>query len=193
MNRKQLLVFLVLLVIYALCAFLTYALFGDQLATAVGVPMPDLGVSNAVLGLANAGIILVLYGILGLVGYWFARKLDLPGIFSEDGNWRRWALIPLGLGALCGLVLIGGDLIFAPTNDFGSPINHRSKSNLQSCPPFQPSILPPFDHCSSSPNISSTSSMVCSSLNSHPSVRAASKVASLRVKSSLRMTRPSSA
>jgi membrane protease YdiL (CAAX protease family) len=119
MDRKQLIVFLVLLVVYALCAFLTYALFGDQLATAAGVPMPDLGVSNAVLGLANAGIILVLYGILGLVGYGFARKLELPGIFSEGGNWRRWALIPLGLGALCGLVLIGGDLIFAPINDFG--------------------------------------------------------------------------
>ena len=119
MNRKQLIVFLVLLVVYALCAFLTYALFTDQLAAVAGVPMPDMGVSNAVVGLANAGIVFVLYGILGLAGYWFARKLELPGIFSEDGNWRRWALIPFVLGALCGLVLILGDLVFAPINGFG--------------------------------------------------------------------------
>ncbi|MGD2158688.1 MAG: CPBP family glutamic-type intramembrane protease [Anaerolineales bacterium] len=119
MNRKQIIIFFVLLVVYAICAFLTYALFADQLAASVGVPMPDLGVSDTIIGLANAGIVLVLYGILGLAGFWFARKLELPGIYREDGNWRRWALTPLGLGALCGLVLIIGDLIFANFNDFG--------------------------------------------------------------------------
>jgi len=72
MNRKQLTVFLVLLVTYAFCAFATYAFFADQLAATAGVPMPDLGVSNAVLGLANAGIVLVVYGIVGWVGFWFA-------------------------------------------------------------------------------------------------------------------------
>jgi membrane protease YdiL (CAAX protease family) len=118
-NRKQIIVFFVLLIVYAVCAFLTYALFTDQLAAVAGVPMPDMGVSNAVIGLANASIILVLYGMLGLAGYWFARKLELPGIFDEDGNWRRWALIPFLLGALCGLVLIIGDLIFAPINGYG--------------------------------------------------------------------------
>ena len=54
--------------------------------------MPDMGISNAVLGLANAGIVLVVYSILGWVGVWFARKLGLPGVFSEDGNWRRGSL-----------------------------------------------------------------------------------------------------
>jgi membrane protease YdiL (CAAX protease family) len=119
MNRKQLTVFLVLLVVYAFCAFATYAFFADQLAATAGVPMPDMGVSNAVLGLANAGIVLVVYGLLGLIGFWFARKLGLPGIFSEDGNWQRWFVIPLLLGLACGVLVVIGDLIFAPINGFG--------------------------------------------------------------------------
>ena len=68
MNRKQLTVFLILLVVYAFCAFATYAFFTDQLVAIAGVPMPDLGVSNAVLGFANAGIVMVVYGLLGLAG-----------------------------------------------------------------------------------------------------------------------------
>jgi len=119
MHRKQLTVLFVLLVVYALSAFLTYAFFTDQLAAAAGMPMPDMGISDAVLGLANAGIVLVVYGILGLAGYWFARKLDLPGIFSEDGNWRGWFFIPLLLGLVGGVAVVLGDLLFAPVNGFG--------------------------------------------------------------------------
>ena len=119
MHRKQLTVLLALLVVYALSAFLTYAFFTDQLAATAGMPMPDMGMSNAMLGLASAGIVFVLYGILGLVGYWFARKLDLPGIFSEDGNWRRWFFIPLLLGLAGGVFITVGDLLFAPINGIG--------------------------------------------------------------------------
>ena len=122
-NRKQLSVLLILLIIYALAAFSTYAFFADELAAVAGVSMPDMGVSNAVLGLANAGIVLVVYGLLGLAGYWFARKLGLPGIFSEDGNWQRWFLTPLGLGLVCGVAVVIGDKFFAPINDFG-PMVH---------------------------------------------------------------------
>ena len=119
MHRRQLTVFFSLLAVYAFSAFATYAFFADELVASAGVPMPDMGVSNAVLGLMNAGIVLVVYGILGLVGYWFARKLDLPDIFSEDGDWRRWFFIPLLLGLVCGLFLVVGDLLFAPINGFG--------------------------------------------------------------------------
>lgn len=81
--------------------------------------MPDMGVSPVVLGLANAGIVLVAYGLFGLAGFWFARKLGLPGIFSEDGNWRRWIFIPLVIGLVSGLILVAGDALFAPINGFG--------------------------------------------------------------------------
>jgi hypothetical protein len=119
MKRSQLTVFLILLVVYAFCAFATYAFFTDELAATAGVPMPDMGVSNVVLGLANAGIVLVVYGLLGWAGFLFARKLGLPGVFSEDGNWKRWFFIPLLLGLICGVMVVIGDILFAPINGFG--------------------------------------------------------------------------
>ena len=119
MNRKQLSVFFIMLIAYATCAFVTYTFFLDQLLETAGTTMPDMGMPPYMVGLANVGIILVVYGLLGLAGYWFARKLGLPGIYSEDGNWRRWVLIPLGLGFLCGSAIIIVDLVFAPVNGFG--------------------------------------------------------------------------
>jgi len=121
--RKQLTVLLALLVVYALCAFATYTFFMDDLAASAGVPIPDMGVPDAVLGLANAGIVLVVYGLLGLAGYWFARKLGLPGIWREDGSWRGWFWIPLGLGLVGGVALVVGDLLFAPINGVGRMVH----------------------------------------------------------------------
>ena len=118
-HRKQLNVFFILMVTFALSAFLTYAFFVEQMSADVGLPMPEMGVSNVVLGLINAGIVLVLYGALGLAGYWFARKLGLPGIYSPDGNWRRWFLIPIMLGLLCGVFVVVMDILFAPINGMG--------------------------------------------------------------------------
>lgn len=123
MNRKQLVVLLGLIVIYAITAFITYAFFIDQLTAMAAVPMPDMGVPDAVLGLANAGFVLVLYGLLGLAGYWFARKLGLPGIFSEDGNWQRWFITPLWLGLVSGAILMVGDVLFARINGFGRMVH----------------------------------------------------------------------
>ncbi len=118
-NRKQLMALLIMLVVYALCAFLIYAFFMDQLTAMSETPMPKMEVSNTVLGLANAGIVIVFYGLLGLLGYWFARKLNLPGIFGEDGNWKRWFLTPLWIGLGCGVFVVVGDLLFAPINGVG--------------------------------------------------------------------------
>ncbi len=122
-HRKQLIVFAALLILYAFSAFITYAFFLDQIAATAGIPLPQMPASNAVLGLANAGIVLVVYGLLGLAGYWFAIKPGLPGIFSEDGNWRRWILIPLLLGLASGVFVILLDALFAPINGFGHMVH----------------------------------------------------------------------
>ncbi len=119
MHRKQLTVLFLLIAVYALCAFLSYAFFMDQLTASVSTPMPKSNIPPMILGLANTGIVLVLYSLLGLGGYWFARKLGLPGIFREDGNWRGWVFIPLLLGLVCGVLLVAGDVLFAPINGFG--------------------------------------------------------------------------
>ena len=118
-HRKQLTVFAVMLAAYAVSTFLTYVFFIDQLASFLNSPLPESSVPDVVLGLANAGIVLVAYGLMGLAGYWFARKVGLPGIYSADGNWRRWFTLPLLLGLVCGVLLVIGDILFAPINDFG--------------------------------------------------------------------------
>lgn len=119
MQRKQLVVFLLMLLVYALVTFVGYAFFYKEMTTFSGLTPPDMGIPPLTLGLAGAGIVFVLYGLFGLAGYWFAGKLGLPGIFSTDGNWRRWVFIPLGLGLLCGVLLVSGDILFAPFNGLG--------------------------------------------------------------------------
>jgi membrane protease YdiL (CAAX protease family) len=118
-DRRQLKVLLILVAIDALCALLTYAFFMDQLTAMAGIPMPDMNVSNGVLGLANAGIVFVVYGCAGLLGYRFARRLGLPGVFREDGDWKPWFVRPLFIGLGCGVFLVLGDLLFAPHNGMG--------------------------------------------------------------------------
>jgi membrane protease YdiL (CAAX protease family) len=119
MHRKQLTVLFILLAIYALCTFLTYTFFMDQLTAFAAIPVPDMNVSPVLFGLTSAGIVFVVYALLGLAGYWFARKLGFPGIYSEDGNWRRWFFVPLAIGLTCGVILVLGDLFFAQINGFG--------------------------------------------------------------------------
>jgi len=118
-HRKQLIVLLILLIVYALSAFLTYTFFIDQLTAFIGIPIPKTDIPPFVFGLANAGSVLIIYGLLGLIGYWFAFKLGLPGIFSEDGNWRRWFFIPLVIGIVGGVLLIIGDMLFSQINGYG--------------------------------------------------------------------------
>jgi membrane protease YdiL (CAAX protease family) len=130
-HRKQLVVLVILLAGYAISIFITYTFFMDQIAAAAGIPMPKMPVPAAVLGLANAAIYFVIYGLLGLAGYWFASKLGLPGIFSENGNWQRWFFIPLLLGLACGVSIILLDMLFAPINGFGHMVH----------PPFPVSVF----------------------------------------------------
>jgi len=131
MNRFQRIVFAGLLLLYALSAFLTYTFFMDQMALSAGVPLPETEISPLVLGLAYAGIVIVFYGLLGLIGSWFATRLGLPGIYSLDGNIRRWFVIPLAIGIACGLLITLGDLLFSSINGFGRLVH----------PPFPVSIL----------------------------------------------------
>jgi hypothetical protein len=114
-HRRQLTVFGILLGINALLAALTYLVFPiDQLTLGQGAPatMPD--VPPWVVGLANAGIVLVLYGLLGLAGYWIARRgLGLPGIYREKVGWDSWFAAPMLIGFAVGVAVILVDRLFA--------------------------------------------------------------------------------
>ena len=118
-NRGQLVVFVVLVVVYALLAFLTFALgLQEQLLPNEGLSSPLPSVPSWVLGLANAGFIVVLYGSLGVAGFWLARKLDLPGIFREQSGWHNWLVIPMILGVIIGVAVTLVDCVFASIGDW---------------------------------------------------------------------------
>jgi membrane protease YdiL (CAAX protease family) len=114
MNRKQWIVFAILLAFNALLAFVTLA-FGLQNELLAGQEMPAevAEVSEWVLGLANAGMIVVLYGVAGIIGLWLGHKAGLPGVFRPEAGWRSWLWMPMLLGLLVGLLMIVGDRFFA--------------------------------------------------------------------------------
>lgn len=131
--KKQLLVFIILLVVYVLTAFVTVTFFYDQLTQGLAPAQPGATTNLPAwaLGLANAGIILLFYGLFGLAGLWFAKRLGLPGIFHETGNWRGWFWMPLLYGMVLGIVLASVDRILA-SNGLTPKFAH---------PPFPSSIL----------------------------------------------------
>lgn len=112
-RRRQLTLFGVLVATNALLVFVAFALeLPSQFMAGQEMPEPLASMPGWLLGLANAGIVVVLYGLLGLAGVWFARKLSLPGIYREDAGWRQWLVIPMAIGVALGVVLVIGDGLF---------------------------------------------------------------------------------
>jgi CDP-diglyceride synthetase len=118
--RRQLVVFVLLLATNALLASLTYALGpADQFYTGQEMPPEAATTPPWLVGLANAGIILVFYGLLGLLGLWFARRLGWPGALRPGAGWRSWFWWPMALGLVAGVVLVVGDRFFSALGESG--------------------------------------------------------------------------
>lgn len=114
-TKRQLTALGILLVTYAVLAFV-YVLFAplDEFLPGEGMPPgPITTLPRWVLGLANAGIFLFVYGLLGLAGYWFATKVELPRVYREDAGWRDWLALPLLYGLMLGVLLVVTDRLFA--------------------------------------------------------------------------------
>lgn len=114
MNRsKQLVVLLIFLFVYAALIFVTVLVELDQFTA--GQPMsPQLAaMPRWLLAAINAGIDFVIYTLVGLAGYWFARQLGLPGIYRPNATWRGWVAIPFVVGIVVGIVLVIGDRVLA--------------------------------------------------------------------------------
>jgi hypothetical protein len=117
-RRRQLTLFGALVAMNALLVFVAFALgLPNQFMAGQEIAEPFASMPGWLLGLANAGIVLVLYGLLGLAGIWFARKLSLPGIYREGAGWRHWVVVPMAIGAALGVVLIIGDALFARASE----------------------------------------------------------------------------
>jgi hypothetical protein len=72
-----------------------------------------------VVALVSAGLVLVLYGGLGSIGLFLARKLGLPEIWDSNVTNRQRFMIPALIGIGTGIVIIIGDAIFSPVNGMG--------------------------------------------------------------------------
>ena len=116
-TQKQLSVLSLFLAIYALLVFLTYTLFRSAVAEMAGGALPTAGADDWVFALASVALVVVLYGLVGLAGFWFARKLGLPGIFRVGAGWNELFWLPLIIGVIVGLLLILGDRLFVWAGD----------------------------------------------------------------------------
>ena len=114
LDRPQWTLFFVLLGVNALLAFLTFAL-GLQKEFLAGQEMPPelARIPGWVLGLANAGMIVVAYGIAGAIGLWLGQKAGLPGVFRPGAGWRGWFWTPMAFGLIVGVLMVIGDRLFA--------------------------------------------------------------------------------
>lgn len=117
-RRRQWTLFGGLLATNVLLVFVAFALgLPNQFMAGQEIPEPFASMPGWLLGLANAGIVLVVYGLLGIAGFWFARRLSLPGIYREDAGWRHWVVSPMAIGAALGVALIVGDGLFARASE----------------------------------------------------------------------------
>ncbi len=115
-KQASLRIFLGMIVAYAVLAgisvFLPQGASFPNLAAPMPAPLP-------VMALASAGLVLVIYGGLGLAGFFLARRLGLPELWDASIANRQRFLIPALVGGVLGVVLIGADLIFSPINGVG--------------------------------------------------------------------------
>ena len=123
-RRHQLLVLGIFLAIYALLVFLTYTIFrGAMLEMAGGALPTTTSPDDWVFALISAAFVVVIYGLAGLAGFWFARKLGLPGIYRVGAGWNELVWVPLLIGVGAGVLLVAGDRLFAWAGDL-TPLPH---------------------------------------------------------------------
>jgi membrane protease YdiL (CAAX protease family) len=95
------------------------------------MPEEDLPAAKPVLALANAGIMLVLYGGLGFLGLKLAQKLGFADLWDAQLDNRQRFLTPALVGSAIGVFFIAADAIFSRFHSLG-PLPH---------PPFPTSLV----------------------------------------------------
>ena len=93
------------------------------LPTFPGLLTPELPAPKLVLALANAGIMLFLYGGLGFLGLKLSQRLGFPDLWDQKIPSKQRFLIPALIGAGLGVFLIIADTIFSRFHTLG-PLPH---------------------------------------------------------------------
>jgi membrane protease YdiL (CAAX protease family) len=110
-TTKQLKVLGLLLAAFASLTFVAYV-FIPAAQTNPAAPEGTAITMSPRLAVGVAAIVFVVYGALGLAGFWFARRLALPTVYQEGASARDWVLRPALIGLGAGIVLVVGDLAF---------------------------------------------------------------------------------
>lgn len=127
-TKKQLKIYSVLVFVLAIISAINvFASVPSQL-NSLQQPLPA---SKPLLALATFGITLIGYGLIGLLGYYLAKKLGWPGIFNGKEGWKKLFLRPLYIGLIMGIFLIFAQKVFVSFHNLGE-LPH---------PPFPFSIL----------------------------------------------------
>ena len=127
-TKKQLKIYSGLVVVLAVISAISVFMPIPSQFEALQQTLPP---SKPVFAFANFGLILFVYGLLGLLGYYLSRKLNWPGIFNKKEGWKKLFLRPFYIGLIMGAILIVANKIFAQFNSLGE-LPH---------PPFPFSIL----------------------------------------------------
>jgi hypothetical protein len=95
------------------------------------MPSAKLPAAPWVIALANAGIAIVIYGGLGLIGLKLSGKLSFAGIWDPKVSNRKRLLVPAVMGVVLAVFVIVLDFAFSPFNGVGRLVH----------PPFPASIF----------------------------------------------------
>jgi hypothetical protein len=114
-SRTQLRVFGLMLALYVLGAVFYIVMPGGMTDAAANPAAAQMTQATNLpvwqIAGANAALIIVVYGLLGLAGYWLTRRAGLPGIFRAAAGRRAWIVRPLYIGAVLGVLLTMVDLL----------------------------------------------------------------------------------
>jgi len=119
-------IFLLLICILALLTAVSIFLPQGNL-----IPGQELPASKPVLAVANAILVLVLYGGLGLLGIYLSGKIGLPPLWDNKITAVRRFLHPALIGTGIGIFFIAADLLFQQLRGL-QPLPH---------PPFPTSLV----------------------------------------------------
>jgi hypothetical protein len=109
--------FVLLIVVFGVLAGVSIFLPGGAASSPMQTaPLPA---PLPVVALASGALVLVVYGTLGLLGLFLARKIGLPEIWDAAVTNRQRFLIPALAGVAVAVVLIAGDLFFSRINGIG--------------------------------------------------------------------------
>lgn len=112
-------IFIGFIVVYAVLAGVSVFLPQGAAATPATATPAQLPAPMPVMALIGAGAVLVLYGTLGLLGFYLARNLGFVELWDARVTNRQRLLIPALVGVAVGILIIIGDLIFRPINGIG--------------------------------------------------------------------------